>query len=89
MLFRSRVLELVLQVQRPPLVGPHLVEGQDLDPADHRAPALDDAGDFLTLVGSSVRPGTRTKRTHVSMPRVASRSPKAMVGARERPLTLL
>ena len=44
---------------------------------------------FSTLAGSSVRPGTRTNRTHVSMPRAASRSPKAMVGARERPVTLL
>ena len=42
-----------------------------------------------TFSGSSVRSGTSTNRAQISIPLAARRSPKVMVGARERPVTFL
>ena len=86
---RGGLAQAVVQAQGCPFVGTHLVEGQDFHTGDAAAPLLDDAGNVLHVNGVVGQSGTRTKRTQISMPLAASRSPKAIVGASSRPVTFL
>ena len=63
---RLSVLKRVVESKGPPLEAAHLMKGQHLDALDV-SQARGEPGDLRDVLLSSVKPGTRTKRTQIGL----------------------